>query len=64
VAIKLGLTRERIRQILVKGNEYGLIDYQASAIRRFDELSNKIQKRELENLIMTSGLLEVKRGCL
>ena len=55
VAKKLGLSRERIRQILEKGDSYGIINYKAPVVKRFDELSKEISKKDLEYLLIKLG---------
>jgi hypothetical protein len=50
----LRLSRERIRQILNKGQRYGLFTYQLSRDKKFDETRNKINKEQLKELIRTT----------
>jgi len=55
VAKRLGITRERVRQILEKGNDYGIIEYKPSYLKRFDEIAKKFSKKELEELFVEFG---------
>lgn len=50
----LRLTRERVRQILNKGQKYGLFTYQLTRDKKFDEVLNKIGKEQLKELIRTT----------
>ena len=58
VAKRLGITRERVRQILEKGNDYGLIEYKSSYIKRFDEVANRFAKEDLERLLVQYGSIK------
>lgn len=55
VGRRLGLTRERVRQILERGNNYGLIEYEPSPLKRFDEITEKITKEKLMELLIEHG---------
>lgn len=55
VAKCLGITRERVRQILERGNQYGIIEYKTSYLRGFDNLVTKISKKEFEKLFIKHG---------
>lgn len=55
VGKSLGITRERVRQILEIGNSYGIIKYKPPFLKKFDELASKLKKEELEKLIIKYG---------
>lgn len=48
-AKKLGLTRERVRQLLEKGHKKKLFKYETTRKRKFKDLLSKISKENLEN---------------
>ena len=50
----LRLSRERVRQILNKGQKYGLFTYQLTRDRKFDEVLNKIDGERLRVLLSTT----------
>lgn len=50
----LRISRERVRQILKKGQKYGLFTYQLTRDKKFDEVLNKIDKEQLKELIRTT----------
>lgn len=55
VGVKLGLTRERVRQLLAKGDNYGIIEYKTSYLKKFDGIATKINKKDLEKLYIEYG---------
>lgn len=55
VGKKIRLTRERVRQILERGNHYGIIEYKTTSLKGFDDLAKKLKKDELEKLIIKYG---------
>lgn len=52
VASQLGMTRERVRQILRKGEDYGLIDYTLARERKIEILTREISKDRLIDAII------------
>jgi len=55
VGKKLGLTRERVRQILERGDKYGIIDYKPSFLKRFDDVVNNLKKEDIEKFLLKYG---------
>lgn len=51
VAEKLSVTRQRVQQLLTKGEKYGLFQYVKYSKQRFDELSKQIDKNFLEKIL-------------
>jgi hypothetical protein len=47
-AKKLGLTRERVRQLLEKGQKKKLFNYETTRVKKFKDLISKISKEDLE----------------
>lgn len=50
----LRISRERVRQILNKGQSYGLFDYQLTRDKKFDEILNRVDRDQLKELICTT----------
>ncbi len=55
VGKQLGLTRERIRQILERGNNYGIIEYKPPVLKGFDDLVKKLKKEEITKQFIKYG---------
>jgi len=53
----LGITRERVRQILKKGDERKIIRYKPTYIKGFDDIANKLKKENLEKYLVDIGSL-------
>lgn len=65
VGKKLGVSRERVRQLLEKGDQAGVIEYKPTYLSQFDELTEKINKKELQNLIIEHGSIkDIVNYCL
>ena len=62
VGTKLNLTRERVRQILNKGENYNLYEYETNSKRHFEELLNTFTRERLINEIKI--LISPKKVCL
>lgn len=50
----LRLSRERVRQILDKGQRYGLFSYELTRDKIFDKILNRIDKEQLRGLISST----------
>jgi Mn-dependent DtxR family transcriptional regulator len=58
VSKQLGITRERVRQILEKGNDYGIIEYKPPYLKRFDEIAKRFNKKDLEDMFVELGSIK------
>jgi len=54
VGKELGVTKERVRQILEEGKKYNLVYYKPTLIEQASNLSRKVKKRDLENLFINN----------
>lgn len=61
VGQRLGVTRERVRQLLRKGAVAGLFDYETTSKRKVKQLSQRLDKRTLALALERSNVHEVAR---
>lgn len=55
VGKQLGLSRERVRQILERGKRDGIIDYKPSHLKGFDDIANNLKKEDIQKLLLKYG---------